>query len=44
MHKELKKGNTMHRLCDTVALLLPALINYHVMEDEVEELVVVRGV
>lgn len=34
----------MQRPCDTVALLLPVLINHCVMGDEVEELAVVRGV
>lgn len=34
----------MQRPCDTVALLLPVLINYCVMDDEVEELAIVCGV
>ena len=34
----------MQRPCDTVVLLLPVLINYCVVGDEVEELALVRCV
>lgn len=34
----------MQRLCDTADLLLPVLINYRAMGDEVEEFVLVKGV
>lgn len=34
----------MQRHCDTVVLMLPVLINYCVMGDEVEELALVKGV